>query len=444
MKATFKLLNSYFWKTYYGPILSFVFPVILLAILGNIFSIQYVYPGILAMSILFIGVLALPLAIMELKESSLFKYIGSSPVNPLKFTIVAIGFYVFIALLSGFIVIIFTMIIFSNKVFPSGGITHGMLSGLLTVEGAFSYLVSVSIHLLFVIATGILISTISKSPQQALTIALVVIIPTMFLSGMVLSVEIIGSSPVMNWISRLIPFRYSTANMVVSATPIDQLGSIVSQFGPKDWGVMFGFNGQKDFFDHSSVGDYGSWFDKDAFNGNGAVKYGAKMAGTDWQKNVAVVDNINFWEFRNDVFLDMKNHTELTTKFFPGGDRTLFRLIFENPQTLGGADNNIFNFKSDWGVRRIPDVNSIRSFVQQFFAGESGHGGNSVRFMKIWNQISSTTIGASDRFRWLNMFMNQTNTLYFKADRVANLAVPVWLSFGFFIFITKRFSWSTR
>lgn len=72
-------------------------PVLLLAILGNIMRVQYVYPGIIALSIMLIGIISLPLAVMELKSSSLFKYIGASPVDTKRFSIVAIGYYIFIS-----------------------------------------------------------------------------------------------------------------------------------------------------------------------------------------------------------------------------------------------------------------------------------------------------------------------------------------------------------
>ncbi len=227
MYATLKLLNSYFWKTVYGPILAFIFPIILLAILGNILRLEYVYPGLIALSMLFLGLIALPLAIMELKGSSLFKYIGSSPVNPLKFTIVVIGFYAFIAICTGIIIFLATMAIFPTKTFPGAGFEHGVLGGIFTLKGAVSFYFGCLIHLMLVIVSGLVISTFAKTPQQALTLGLMITLPSMFLSGMVLSVDVIGESPVMNWISRFIPYRYSTGNIIVAATPKDQLGSAI-------------------------------------------------------------------------------------------------------------------------------------------------------------------------------------------------------------------------
>ncbi len=157
MFATFKLINAYFWKTFYGPIISFIFPIILLSILGNIVKIEYVYPGIIAMTILFMGILSLPLAIMELKQSSLFKYIGSSPVSSFKFAFVVIGFYVLVSIISSFIIILCTLGIFYNDVVPNGEFKQGILGGIFSWPGAMSFYTGSIIHLIFVISFGILL-----------------------------------------------------------------------------------------------------------------------------------------------------------------------------------------------------------------------------------------------------------------------------------------------
>ncbi|MCC3160984.1 MAG: ABC transporter permease [Mollicutes bacterium PWAP] len=241
MRATFRLLNSYFWKTFYGWIMAFIFPVIILAILGNLFPIQYVLPGIIAMSTLFIGILALPLAIMELRGSTLFKYIGSSPVKPWKFMFVTILFYVLISFIAIFILLFVTILIFPNYVFGNGitlkNVVNGsptqfnrkLLSSIFTTySGGISFLVSVIIHISLTIIIGLTIATFSKTPQQALTIALVILFPSMFLSGMVITFDIIGMSKALNWVTRFIPFRYTTANMVIATTPVEQIDVIFS------------------------------------------------------------------------------------------------------------------------------------------------------------------------------------------------------------------------
>lgn len=406
MRSTFKLINSYFWKTFYGPILSLIFPVILLGILGNIFRVEYVYPGIIAMSLLFIGLLSLPLTIMELKQSSLFKYIGSSPVNPIKFTLVVIGFYVFIAIISAFITLITTMIIFRKDVFPDSGFRNGILGGIFSYPGAISFYLSSGVHLIFVISVGLLVSTVAKTPQQSLTIGLIILIPSIFLSGMILSVDIIAQSPALNWISRLIPFRYSTGNIIIASTPKDQIGDMFEQLSYDQKILIF----------------------KHVDDKTGAVTLNDFLHGDFVIKSMKDLDHA-----RSILGANIYNSIQ---------DQSLFDLTFGAAldNHAASSDNNIFNWINRWSVRRIPQVDSIKDFITDYFS--SFKSGSSTadwsRLQPIAEQI------AQGKFGWLEIFMKQTNVLYERADRVLNLLLPLTLTAGSVWYVSSNFQWSAR
>lgn len=411
MIATFKLLNSYFWKTIYGPVITFALPILLLAILGNIMRIQYVYPGIIAMSLMFIGILALPLSMMELKQSSLFKYIGSSPVNPLKFSLVAIGYYIFIAILAACVILVGTMVFFHNDVFPQEGFRSGILGGIFgTIRGAGSFYFATALHLVMVIAFGLVIATFAKTPQQALTFAIVVILPSMFLSGMILSVDIIAKSQVMQWISRFIPFRYTTGNIVVASTPINQIGDTLSLLSTKEKAIIF----------------------------NNVSDSGVVTAMVTNQKSQLIGQTIEIRNVKDLFDYVSENDGDYATTL--AKDKMLFELIFVHNtyDALRGSDNNMFDWIQPWGVRRIPEVEQIKSFIEQYFMGEDGKGGDASRFGEIWAQIK-----AKD-YTWLSLFLNQNNVLYTVADRVLNTAVPVALSGVSLLYVAKNFKWSSR
>ena len=409
MVSTFKLLNSYFWKTLYGPILSFVIPVILLGILGNIFRIEYVYPGIIAMSFLFIGLLSLPLTIMELKQSSLFKYIGSSPVNPIKFTIVVIGFYAFISVLAGFIIFGFTMAIFSKDVFPHAGFKQGILGGIFTIKGAASFYLATFIHLMFTITVGLLIATFSKTPQQSLTIGLIILIPSMFLSGMILSVDIIAQSAVLNWISRLIPFRYSTGNMVIASTPLPQLGDMFQQLDPSQMNLIF-----KHWDIHAHTASFSQ-----------LIPGKPRLVARNMQE---------LGHIRKLLGGNLDNSLR---------DKVLFKLTFGAVLDSGviKSDQNIFNWIDGWAVRRIPEVGTIKTFIIQYFNQFSANGAQGGSFSGLQPLADRILKG---EFGWLDIFLKQTNTLYFQADRVLNFAVPVVFSSLSIWYIATNFNWSAR
>lgn len=454
MLATLKLLNSYFWKTIYGPILAFIFPAILLAILGNILRLEYVYPGLIALSMLFLGVIALPLAIMELKGTSLFKYIGSSPVNPLKFTAVVIGFYAFIAICTGFVIFFSTMAFFPTKAFPSNGFKHGVLGGIFTLKGSFSFYLGSFIHLIFVIVTGLIIATFSRTPQQALTIGLMVTLPSMFLSGMILSVDVIGESPVMNWISRFIPFRYSTGNLVVAATPVDQLGSAVDYWlhvpaNATEPLTSVKKNVANNMLD-TLIWPFKSLTDVDvqkeivsnypqfANNTQALNDYIATLPGVVLENGKPIAAGYEAWNasmFGDEIFKGV------ATK----GDSTLYNILQNKWSIMQiSSDNNIFNWVENWGVRKIPSVDTLTDFVTKFFNGVDADGnikgGKDIasRVVEIGNMI-----GKGD-FTWLEVFTHQSNVLYYNVDRVLNTLLPVTLSgFGLW-YVFKYFNWVAK
>ncbi|WKX02781.1 ABC transporter permease [Candidatus Mycoplasma mahonii] len=404
MRATFILLNSYFWKTVYGPIISFVIPFILLSVLGHIFKVEYVYPGIIALSLMFIGLLSLPLAIMEFKRTAIFKYIGSSPVNTMRFTITVVVYFVFISIISSIIIFLTTMALFSSESFPNGSITRGIMGGIFaTVAGFFSFFIASGIHLLFVIASGILIATFSKTPQQALTIGICIIIPSMFLSGMIISVDIIAHSPVLNWISRVIPYRYSTGNIIIASTPIEQVGDILKWLTPDQKRLIF-----------KSVEDSGVINITDGVLGN---------------KSTPVHNVIDLINAQNNIPENFELHNIL--------DKRLYELVIKRSIDLKAmySDNNIFQWTHSWAVQRIPEPDAIKLFLAKYLATYKNNS-------NIDNPVITKIIDGD--YTFLDVFMKQTNILYYKPDRVLNLLLPLSMIILSTWYISKNFKWSIR
>ncbi|CAM9112276.1 ABC transporter permease [Mycoplasma todarodis] len=442
MRATFKLLNAYFWKTYYGPILVFIFPTLLLTIMGNVMRIEYVFPGILAMVTLFIGIQVMPLGIMELKGSTLFKYIGSTPVNPKRFVGAVILYYVLLNILALLIIIVLGGAIFYKDVFAgsgekfiASGIKHGLYSGIFSAKGFFSFIFANLLHIVMTLAIGLAIATFSKTPQQALTIGLIVVLPSMFLSGMVITVDVIARSTVMQWLSRLIIFRYTTANIVISSTPSYQLGGIVDH-------LVQGIDGDKKAY-LDLVFKSNSYF---IHEGKVYVDIN-NVGGVNSNTWLPPVNDVNYKPGHHyvsiDTIHDLLINNRLSEKskkmIFLGGDATLFMQVFTNETLNVSSDNGIFQFNKNWGVRRIPDVELIKQFIMTYFKGENGKGGDTKRFIEIYDKYIS-----QGKFTWLDMFMNQSILLYTKAERVLNLVLPTLVAVGSAGFAIKRFRWSAR
>lgn len=393
MWATFKLQNLYFWKTLYGPILTIILPIILLAVLGNIFHIEYVLPGIIAAAIMIIGLLLVPLGIMELKNSSIFKYIGSSPISTWRFTFVTIFYYAILCFATTIILLFMTMGIFSKDVWPTDtsthpfglGFMHGVLSGIMgSVAGSFSFLFSIILHIVFSLVLGFFVATFAKTPQQALTIGLVIALPSLFLSGMVVSVDIIAESSALNWVSRFTPFRYTTGNLVVSTTPLDYLGT--SQDMLKKMPLYKVYNGQ----------------------------------------TIPIIDK-NLW----DNFVK----TDDTLKY-----------LLDTQATKISSNNNVFDWLHDWGSIKVPSMIKLREFVtdylnntysQQFNTNQTGQIDTS-RFTMIAENMKN------GQYQWLDIFFKQSNLLYFKVERGLAIMMPLVASGIMGYVVQKNFTWSLR
>ncbi|MCK5866892.1 MAG: hypothetical protein KAG14_00690, partial [Mycoplasmataceae bacterium] len=120
-------------------------------------------------------------------------------------------------------------------------------------------------------------------------------------------------------------------------------------------------------------------------------------------------------------------------------DNVLFDLTFGAVLDSGitKSDQNIFNWIDGWAVRRIPDVASVKSFIIQYFT-QFSNSGSPAGLQPLWDRILVGDFG------WLDIFLKQTNTLYFQADRVLNFAVPVVISGLSIWYISSNFNWTAR
>lgn len=421
MNATLKLVNAYFWKTYYGPVFAIIFPILMLAILGNILRIEYVYPGIIALSAMFVGILSMPLLMSELKQSSLFKYIGTTALTPLKFMVVIIFYFFVVTIFSTTLILLMTMAFFSKKVFPHHSYNDGIFSGLGMPTGALSFIFSWLLHFGFSMALGIFMFSFINSGQHMAVIAFAIAIPSMFLSGMILSVDIIAKSEVMQWLSRFDPFRYTTGNLIVSATPKDQLGDLFHALSADDKKLIFKIKNQ--FSDVNQA----TYVFNEADKNISAINI--QNLGTDSKlKTVFTISNASeLKEFMNkylptDALKEQVIH-----------DLTLYQLLFETKEQIVASSNNVFNFDS-WGVRRMPDIGVLKEFVVTYLRG-GGSGGDKGRFDKIWDSIQ---LG---KFDWLDIFFKQNATLYNTGDKIVNLLVPISMVSLLIASAKRKFNW---
>lgn len=311
------------------------------------------------------------------------------------------------------------MAIFSKKVFPHNNYSEGIFSGLGTTAGSLSFIFSWLLHFIFSVAIGVFMFSIMTSGQHMAILSFAIAIPSMFLSGMILSVDIIAQSDVMQWISRFDPFRYTTGNLIVSATPRAQLGDLFQTLSVGDKRMIFKFG--------SSISDWNGtqtyWFNLDAKTGNILIQH--------YENNQPVNDSTISDAKGLKTFVASLSDVSKRAVIY---DITLYKLLFENHLPIVGSSNNVFSAEV-WGVRKLPDVAVIRDFVIKYFKGETGTGGDKDRFDTIWKDIKAGQYG------WLDVFFKQNSLLYYQGDKVANLLVPIVVSGGLLTAAKYKFNW---
>lgn len=234
MKATFKLINSYYFKGFFGPFFVAVFPIIILFLMGNITysnviasftnnnydlsdpqtvdakqivkiateTVNQVIAGVLFSSILSSGFFGLPNVILEFKKSTLIKRIGSTNIKKSHFLIVAFFHQMLIITFSflwiptiGLLILGFNKYIDITKV--SWTINYFKTIPFLIIL----YLLSLSM--------GLLIVTLITSIVGAQTISNLIYFPISFLSGgMGTGQPNLAFTPMLRYFSYVLPTKY--------------------------------------------------------------------------------------------------------------------------------------------------------------------------------------------------------------------------------------------
>lgn len=234
MRATFKLINSYYFKSFFGPFFVVVFPIIILFLMGNITysnviasfenknydlnhqetvaakqivkiateTVNQVIAGVLFSSVLSSGFFGLPNVILEFKKSTLIKRIGSTNIKKSHFLLVAFFHQLLIITFSfiwiptiGLLILGFNKYVDISKV--SWTINYFKTLPFLIVL----YLLSLSI--------GLLIITLITSMIGAQTISNLIYFPISFLSGgMGTGQPNLSFTPILKYFSYALPTKY--------------------------------------------------------------------------------------------------------------------------------------------------------------------------------------------------------------------------------------------
>ena len=201
--AIFKLLNKYFLKSIIGPFCAFALPLFFGLIFFAIDKNQFhtALPAIISIGILAVTLMIIPTLIIDLRKSLILKRIGSSKISINQFLfILIIYFYIWILLSILFSFTLFAIIvpIASENSNKNAWKNHDV--------GATIY--SALILGTMGIVSSIFIGTFCKNSMIASAIAFIVIIFSLFASGLLLPFWIIRRVEAIRGLNYFLPFNW--------------------------------------------------------------------------------------------------------------------------------------------------------------------------------------------------------------------------------------------
>ncbi|WP_338971441.1 ABC transporter ATP-binding protein/permease [Spiroplasma endosymbiont of Panorpa germanica] len=211
-----KLILKYYYKGIAVPFFLLAFPIILMFLEG--FAFKEIYGGLnpqatakiikqLTVSvgtvcIIIVGISVLPQTLIEFRNSGLMKRIGSTNTRAINFIISTIG-----------ICVIFMILTFLWTLLWSG-IMFGWEFGWKEIIAPKQIGESIGYLALIILTSttfGLMIASLfkSSSPTAYITISNIIFIPTAFLSGSFIPIDLIEKSTILNGFSYLNVFKYT-------------------------------------------------------------------------------------------------------------------------------------------------------------------------------------------------------------------------------------------
>ncbi len=206
MLAMFQLLVGYFKKSFHSIFFGFIFPIIMLTILvavlapSNPNAAQTVLPGLVMSASPVLGIVTLSMTYSDFKQSIIIKRIGATPLRPWQFISSILIFHVILIFIGSF----WTLGI-------GGALYHSQINWA-TINWGF---VILAILLLSIMcsAIGIIVGILASDFKVANAFALLLYLPTSFLSGQYIPYMAIKGQPVLVIIAKIIPFSYPVSIM---------------------------------------------------------------------------------------------------------------------------------------------------------------------------------------------------------------------------------------
>lgn len=206
MLAMFQLLFGYFKKSFHSIFFGFVFPIIMLTILvavltpSNPSAAQTVLPGLVMSASPVLGIVTLSMTYSDFKQSIIIKRIGATPLKPWQFISSILIFHVILIFIASF----WTLAI-------GAAFYHSQIDWA-TINWGYVIL-AILLSAVMCSAVGIMVGILAPDFKVANAFALLLYLPTSFLSGQYIPYVAIKGQAVLVIIAKIIPFSYPVSIM---------------------------------------------------------------------------------------------------------------------------------------------------------------------------------------------------------------------------------------
>lgn len=207
MLAMQKLLFSYFKKSFHSIFFGFVFPIIMLAILVAVLTTpdnhnpaQKILPGLIMSASPVLGIVTLSMTYSDFKQSIIIKRIGATPLKPWQFISSILVFHVILIFIGSFWILTIGAALYHQQI-NWGIINWGYM------------LLAILLSSIMCSSVGIMVGILAPDFKVANAFALLLYLPTSFLSGQYIPYAAIKGQPVLVIIAKIIPFSYPVSIM---------------------------------------------------------------------------------------------------------------------------------------------------------------------------------------------------------------------------------------
>lgn len=204
MLAMFQLLFGYFKKSFHSIFFGFIFPIIMLtilvAVLNNRNAAQTVLPGLVMSTSPVLGIVTLSMTYSDFKQSIIIKRIGATPLRPWQFISSILIFHVILIFIGSFWTLGIGAALYHSQI-NWGIINWGFI------------ILAILLLSIMCSAIGIMVGILASDFKVANAFALLLYLPTSFLSGQYIPYMAIKGQPVLVIIAKIIPFSYPVSIM---------------------------------------------------------------------------------------------------------------------------------------------------------------------------------------------------------------------------------------